>query len=125
MCKIIYRILIEKDVEIDKLRKSLLEISEEVTKMHGALAIIDKSPVDVVTKSGVTDTHGTKAVLTQLQHVHTSIRHYKRLVVFDYKESLCSSMLLCLIIESQFVDLYSPEMFANTVNLILLNNHYR
>ncbi|XP_048774479.1 centrosome-associated protein CEP250-like isoform X2 [Ostrea edulis] len=74
------KILIEKDVEIDKLRKSLLEISEEVTKMHGALAIIDKSPVDVVTKSGVTDTHGTKAVLTQLQHVHTSIRHYKRIL---------------------------------------------
>lgn len=74
------RILIEKDDEIGKLRNSLIEISEEVSKMHGSLTTLEKSPT--VSKEDRTsrelDTHETRAVISKLQHVHTSIQQYKR-----------------------------------------------
>lgn len=74
------RILIEKDDEIGKLRNSLIEISEEVSKMHGSLTTLEKSPT--ASKEDRTsrelDTHETRAVISKLQHVHTSIQQYKR-----------------------------------------------
>lgn len=74
------RILIGKDDEIGKLRNSLIEISEEVSKMHGSLTTLEKSPT--ASKEDRTsrelDTHETRAVISKLQHVHTSIQQYKR-----------------------------------------------
>lgn len=79
-CNVHCRILIEKDDEIGKLRNSLIEISEEVSKMHGSLTTLEKSPT--VSKEDRTsrelDTHETRAVISKLQHVHTSIQQYKR-----------------------------------------------
>ncbi|XP_052722264.1 CAP-Gly domain-containing linker protein 1-like isoform X2 [Crassostrea angulata] len=76
-------ILIEKDDEIGKLRNSLIEISEEVSKMHGSLTTLEKSPT--VSKEDRTsrelDTHETRAVISKLQHVHTSIQQYKRILL--------------------------------------------
>lgn len=76
-------ILIEKDDEIGKLRNSLIEISEEVSKMHGSLTTLEKSPT--ASKEDRTsrelDTHETRAVISKLQHVHTSIQQYKRILL--------------------------------------------
>lgn len=76
-------ILIEKDDEIDKLRNSLIEISEEVSKMHGSLTTMEKN--STASKEDRTnrelDTHETKAVISKLQHVHTSIQQYKRILL--------------------------------------------
>eukprot|EP00105_Crassostrea_gigas_P038970 XP_019923118.1 PREDICTED: CAP-Gly domain-containing linker protein 1 isoform X2 [Crassostrea gigas] len=76
-------ILIEKDDEIGKLRNSLIEISEEVSKMHGSLTTLEKSPT--ASKEDRTsrelDTHETRAVISKLHHVHTSIQQYKRILL--------------------------------------------
>jgi hypothetical protein len=85
----------------------LLEISEEVTKMHGAITMPQKSPVNEVPTSGVMDTHETKTVLTKLQHVNTSIHQYKRLVLSDYSERFYNSVLL--INHLDMVDFCSEE----------------
>ena len=75
-----WRILEEKDDEIGKLRNCLLEISSEVSKMHGSLTNLEttSSASKEDSGNGGLDPVETRAVISKLQHVHTSIQQYKR-----------------------------------------------
>nr|XP_022319997.1 CAP-Gly domain-containing linker protein 1-like isoform X3 [Crassostrea virginica] len=76
-------ILEEKDDEIGKLRNCLLEISSEVSKMHGSLTNLETSSSASKEDSGNggLDPVETRAVISKLQHVHTSIQQYKRILL--------------------------------------------
>ena len=80
------RILVEKDDEITHLREALLEITEEVSRLHGAVANAEGNPEvhEEIKSAGSSPTmvnagkHDTKGTLQKLQNVNSTIQQYKR-----------------------------------------------
>lgn len=84
----------------------MIEISEEVSKMHGSLTTLGKS--STASKEDRTsrelDTHETKAVISKLQHVHTSIQQYKRYIQLQVIKS--NKILIPLHIYNLLISFY-------------------
>lgn len=74
--------------------------------MHGSLTTLDKS--STASKEDRTrrelDTHETKAVISKLQHVHTSIQQYKRYIQLQVIKS--NKILISLHIYNLLISFY-------------------